>query len=117
MGWELALLAEGELSHLVLDLHLAGRTLIKFDGEGGVALDDRRCWDRRDTLGGILGVLCGNLINLRLCFLDRPLLQLLGWDLKVAGFPVVGVDGLGVIVRQRTVDIISGDFFSRIWSK
>lgn len=79
-----------------------------------MALDHRRCGGRGDRLGGIWTVLSWNFMNLRLRFLRRRLLLLLCWVLKVAGLPAVGEDGLGLTVRQRTADLISGPIFSRL---
>lgn len=99
---------------MVLDLHFTRCAFIKLDGEGGMALDHRRSWGGRDTLSGIGGVLCGNLVNLQFWLFGRSLLELLCWDLKVARLPAVGEDGLGLTVGQRTVDLISGDIFTRL---
>lgn len=97
---------------MVLDLYFTWRAFIKLDGEGGVALDHRRCGGGGDTLSGIWSVLCGNLLNLRLGFLGRSLREFLCWDLKVARLPAIGEDGLGMTVGQRTIDLISGQVFS-----
>lgn len=48
-------------------------------------------------------------------FLSRLWLGFLCWDLKVAGLPAGGQTGLGLTVRQRTIDLASGHIFSRLW--
>ena len=99
---------------MVLYLHFTRCALIKFDGEGGVALDYGRCGSRGDTLSGIWSVLCGNLMHLRLWLFGRSQLGLLCRDLEVAWLPSVGEDGLGLTVGQRTIDLISGRVLRRL---
>lgn len=96
---ELAWLAEGKLSYVVLDLHFTWSAIIKFNSEGGMALDHGRGRSRRDTLREGWSVLCGNLINLQLRIFDQSWQSFLCRDLKVAGLPVVGQKRLGLTVR------------------
>ena len=118
---ELALLAEGELGYVVLDLYLARLALIKLNGEGGVALDHRGRWGGGDTWGRGSGrvrdVLGGHLLDhplplplllLLLRCIGGALLELPGGDLKVAGLAAVREHGLAGVFRQRAVDSLSG---------
>lgn len=83
----------GELGHMVFDLDLPWHTVVKFNGEGGVTLNHRGCRGGRRGWGrGSVRVLGGDLMEL--WPRGFGVLEVLGGDLKVAGFTVVGKDSL-----------------------
>lgn len=96
---------------MIFDLYLTRHAVVKLNGEGGVALDDRR--GRGGRAGGRVRVFGGDLVEL------RPqgfgVLKVLGGDLEVAGLAVVRrEDVLWLWVGHRKVAVHRRSIFVQV---
>lgn len=98
-------LPEGEFGNVVLNFNLSRSAIVKFNGEGGMALHYRGC--RRSFS---VCVFCWDNLHLLLCSFG-PWLQILGCDFKVICIPSTEVNGLFLMFREWSVKFLSRVFF------